>query len=161
VEILLENTVASLTRKPAQSVINRNPDDLRRFIKLCELGMIYEHFMQANSMINRNATKEVLFGAIVGKSHCRNVRLWRSLEDHEFFVLHPNTEKEHRDNVLPLRKLAHEVFEETNVTATHATRSPSLRPITSEKRERRKCRRSQQTHQRGTGEFAPTCSPIT
>ncbi len=66
--------------------------------------MIYEYFMNAVGMTNRNATKDVLFGVIYGKSNYRNVRLWRSVEDHEFFVLHPNNEKEHRDNVLPLTK---------------------------------------------------------
>ena len=112
VEILLENTVVSLTRKPAQSVINGIPDDLRRFIKLCEQGMVYEHFMTAVGLKDRNATKEILFGVIYGKTNYRNVRLWRSIEDHEFFVRHPNNDGEHRDNVLPLRKLAYEVFED-------------------------------------------------
>ena len=34
------------------------------------------------------------------------------------YVRHPNNEKEHRDNVLPLRKLAYEVFENQFPTVT-------------------------------------------
>lgn len=110
VEILLENTVVSLASKSAQSVINGIPDDLRQFIGLCEQGVIYEYFMNAVGLTNRSTTKDIVFGVIYGKSNYQNVRVWRSVGDHEFFVVHPSNEKERRNNVLPLRKLVYEVF---------------------------------------------------